>query len=87
MQFIRFHHVTCSCRLTLHDRTSRYVIAETPPHYIVRIMLCCIILAILHYDIMVYGILTSFYPQYATVYRALVYYILLALFLHDSYFF
>ena len=48
--------VNLQCTIIHYDRIVCYVIVETPPHYIIRTMLCCIVHAILHYDIMVYGI-------------------------------
>ena len=64
-----------------YGRTLCYVMADTPPHYIVAFFMVYYI-TILWYMIC----LTSFFIlQYATVYRALVYYILLALFLYDSF--
>ena len=69
-----------------YGRTLCYVMADTPPHYIVHTVLCGIFHGTLHYDIMVYDMSNVvFILQYATVYRALVYYILLALFLYDSF--
>ena len=37
-----------------YGRTLCYVMADTPPHYIVHTVLCGIFHGILHYDIMVY---------------------------------